>query len=95
MKEDAVLIHEHPEEYWRLPMMKFIPGTNVANYYRLSKGRGEDGFEEAEVIVEGEFNYPFGSSAAIEPHGSIVWFKEDNTIECWSSSICRLLFGGS
>ncbi len=91
IKEDAVLIHEHQEQYWRLPTMKFIPNTNVANYYRLVKGRGEDGFAEAEVIVEGEFNYPFGSSAAIEPHGSIVWFKEDKSIECWSSSICPFI----
>jgi len=43
------------------------------------------------VIVEAEFNYPHGSCAAIEPHGSIVWFKEDNTIEVWSSSICPFI----
>lgn len=91
MKKNAVLIHEYPGQYWRLPTMKFIPNTNVANYYRLIKGKGEEGFAEAEVIVEGEFNYPFGSSAAIEPHGSIVWFKEDHSIECWSSSICPFI----
>ncbi|MFO8193060.1 MAG: xanthine dehydrogenase family protein molybdopterin-binding subunit [Bacillota bacterium] len=91
MKDDAVLIHEHSEEYWRLPTLKYIPNTNIANYYRLIKGKGEEGFAEAEVVVEGEFNYPFGSSAAIEPHGSIVWFKEDNSIECWSSSICPFI----
>ena len=78
MKPDAMLIHEHPEEYWRLPSMKYIPDTNVANYYRLIKGKGQEGFEDADVVIEGEFLYPFGSSAAIEPHGSIVWFKEDN-----------------
>ncbi len=91
MKEDAVLIHDDPDQYWRLPTLKCVPGSNVANYYRLIKGRGEDGFADAEVTVEGEFHYPFGSSAAIEPHGSIVWFKEDNSIECWSSSICPFI----
>ncbi len=91
MKEGAVLIHEKPEQYWRLPSLKCVPNSNIANYYRMIKGKGEDGFKEADVIVEGEFNYPFGSSAAIEPHGAIVWFKEDNSIECWSSSICPFI----
>ena len=59
--------------------------------YRLKKGKGEQGFADAEVVVEGEFNYPLGSAAAIEPHGAIVWFKEDNTIEVWSSSICPFI----
>ncbi len=43
------------------------------------------------MIIEGEFLFPHGSCAAIEPHGSIVWFKEDNTIEAWSSSICPFI----
>ena len=30
-------------------------------------------------------------AAAIEPHGAIVWFKEDKTIEVWSSSICPFI----
>jgi carbon-monoxide dehydrogenase large subunit len=91
MSEDAVLIHEEMGEYWHLPTLSPQPGTNIANVYHLKKGRGEEGFEEAEVIVEGEFNYPFGSCAALEPHGSIVWFKEDRTIEIWSSSICPFI----
>ena len=52
------------------------------------KGDAEKGFQDAEVTVEGEFNYPFGSCSAIEPHGTIAWFHEDGLIEIWSSSIC-------
>lgn len=91
MSEDAVLIHEENGDYWHLPTLKPQPGTNVANLYHLKKGQGRDGFTEADVVVEGDFLYPFGSCAAIEPHGSIVWFKEDNTIEAWSSSICPFI----
>jgi carbon-monoxide dehydrogenase large subunit len=89
--EDAILIHEHQEDYWRLPTLTCRLETNIANLYHLKKGRGEEGFDEADVIVEGEFNYPLGSCAAIEPHGSIAWFKEDKTIEVWSSSICPFI----
>lgn len=91
MKEDAMLIHEENGDFWHLPTLKPLPGTNVANLYHLKKGKADAGFEDAEVIVEAEFNYPFGSCAAIEPHGSIVWFKEDKTIEAWSSSICPFI----
>lgn len=88
LAKDAMLIHEENGSYWYLPTLNPVPGTNIANLYHLKKGRGEEGFDEAEVIIEGEFNYPLGSCSALEPHGSIVWFKEDNTIEVWSSSIC-------
>lgn len=91
MAPDAVLIHPRQQDYWRLPALTNIPDTNVANVYHLLKGRGEEGFDEADVIIEREFNYPHGSCAALEPHGSIVWFKEDRTIEVWSSSICPFI----
>lgn len=91
LAKDAVLIHEDLGDYWHLPTLTPKPGTNIANEYHMIKGRGEEGFDEADVIIEGEFNYPFGSCAAIEPHGSIVWFKEDRTIEVWSSSICPFI----
>ncbi|NCC52283.1 MAG: xanthine dehydrogenase family protein molybdopterin-binding subunit [Spartobacteria bacterium] len=88
MKEDACLIHENSGDYWHLPGVGPVGGTNIANHYHLRKGDIEKGWQEAEVTVEGEFVYPFGSSAALEPHGAIGWFHEDDTIEMWSSSIC-------
>ncbi len=91
LAEDAVLIHENSGDFWHLPGIEPIGGTNIANRYTLKKGDVKKGFEEADVIVEGDFNYPFGSCSAIEPHGSIVWFHEDDTIEAWSSSICPFI----
>ncbi len=91
MAKDAVLIHAENGEYWHLPTLTPLSGTNIANLYHLHKGRGDEGFDEAEVIVEEEFNYPFGSCSALEPHGSIVWFKEDKTIDVWSTSICPFI----
>jgi carbon-monoxide dehydrogenase large subunit len=91
IKPEATLIHDDMGDYWRLPTLMGEPGTNIANKYHLFKGRGEEGFDEAEVVIEGEFNYPLGSCAAIEPHGAIIWFKEDHTIEAWSTSICPFI----
>jgi len=91
MEKEAILIHPENGEYWHLPTLKPISQSNIANLYQLKKGNGSDGFKDADVIIEGEFLFPHGSCAAIEPHGSIVWFKEDNTIEAWSSSICPFI----
>ena len=91
LKKDAVLIHEESGNYWHLPGMGPKANTNIANHYRLIKGDVEKGFAEADVILEEEFNYPFGSCAAIEPHGAIAWFHEDGMIEIWSSSICPFI----
>lgn len=91
IKDDAVLIHEKNGEYWHLPSYRPVPKTNIAMRYLLKKGDIEKGFKDSDVIVEGEFVYPFGSSAAIEPHGTIAWFHEDGTIEIWSSSICPFI----
>ena len=91
MKEGAALIHEESGTFEHLPGMEAVPGTNIAGRYTLKKGDVEKGFREAEVILEGEFNYPFGSCSALEPHGAIAWFHEDSTIEIWSSSICPFI----
>lgn len=91
LKKDAVLIHEKSGDFWHLPGIAPVGGTNIANRYTLKKGDIEQGFAEADEIIEGEFNYPFGSCSAIEPHGSIAWFHEDETIEIWSSSVCPFI----
>jgi carbon-monoxide dehydrogenase large subunit len=91
IKKDAVLIHEESGQFEHLPGMEAVPGTNIAGRYTLKKGDVERGFKEAEVILEKEFNYPFGSCSAIEPHGAIALFHEDGTIEIWSSSICPFI----
>ncbi|MDY0058541.1 MAG: xanthine dehydrogenase family protein molybdopterin-binding subunit [Myxococcota bacterium] len=87
----AELIHPEAADIWHLPGLGPQPGTNIGNHYRLRKGDVEQGFAEADVVVEGEFVYPFGSCAAIEPHGCISWFHEEGTIEIWSSSICPFI----
>ncbi|OJX47139.1 MAG: hypothetical protein BGO78_16810 [Chloroflexi bacterium 44-23] len=91
LHENSILIHPDLTDYWHLPTIHPEPGTNIAHKYQLVKGSGEKGFDEADVVIEHEFNYPLASCAALEPHGAIAWFKEDHTIEIWSSSICPFI----
>ncbi len=91
MEEGAALIHEKNGEYWHLPGLKPLPGTNVACHYTLTKGDASAVMADAEVTIEGEFDYPLGSCAAMEPHGTIAWFKENGQIEVWSTTICPFI----
>ncbi len=91
MRPGAVLIHEKNGEYWHLPAIHPVPGTNIAGHYRLKKGDFEQALAEADFVIEEEFNYPLISCAAIETHGAIVWFQNDGTIECWSNSQCPFI----
>ncbi|MFA5625611.1 MAG: xanthine dehydrogenase family protein molybdopterin-binding subunit [Bradymonadales bacterium] len=91
IKEGACVIHELNGQFEALPKFGGKPNTNIANEYRLRKGDIAAGFAKAAHIIEGEFDYPISSSAAIEPHGAIAWFHEDGSIECWSSSICPFI----
>lgn len=87
MADGAILIHPEtgPEEYpdsWNP-----VPGTNIVNHQVLKKGNLDQGIADSDITVEGEFNYPFSVPGAIEPHGAIVWFKGNGTIEAWLSCI--------
>lgn len=94
MAEGAVLIQpelkteELPKEYYNP-----VSGTNIINRKIISRGNLEEGEADASVIVEGEFNYPFDVPGAVEPHGAIVWFKNNGTIEAWLACIRPFMVG--
>lgn len=91
LEPGAFVIHDENGSFEAIPRLGGVAGTNIANDYHLFKGDIDAAFADCDVFVEDEYEYPISSSAAIEPHGAIVCFHEDNTIECWSSSICPFI----
>jgi CO/xanthine dehydrogenase Mo-binding subunit len=51
-------------------------GPNVCHRYRLRSGRGEQGFEEAEVVVEDTFSVAGAAHVAMEPHATVAYWEE-------------------
>ncbi len=83
----APLIHEKNGEYRRVEYSVHpIPGSNVFHHYKLRKGNEQEGFAEADVTVEDEFEFPLSSQAPLEPHGAICRFGADGDIEIWASN---------
>lgn len=56
LKADAPKIHE---------------GGNIAKHMKLRKGNIEEGFREADVIVEGWYKTPFQDPTPLEPEGGL------------------------
>jgi CO/xanthine dehydrogenase Mo-binding subunit len=81
-----VLIHEALGNYRHLRSYFPKPGTNVFHHYRLRKGDIQTGLRQADVVVEGEFEFPLSAHSALEPHGVICRWHEKNCVEIWASS---------
>ncbi len=85
-KNRHVLIHEKLDEYRHLPSYFPESGTNIFHHYRLRKGDIEAGLEDADVTVEGEFEFPLNAHSALEPHGAICRWQGKDRVEIWASS---------
>ena len=61
-------------------------GTNIANHFFFEMGDIEQGFKDADVIVEREFRTQSVHQGYIEPHTATVDWGPDGDITVWSSS---------
>ncbi len=82
---DAPVLHERMEEYKHAPVFYPVPGTNIANRFRLVHGDTEKGFAEAEETFEEEFKVSHVSHAYMETQCVIAQAFRDGTYEIWTS----------
>lgn len=61
-------------------------GSNLANRFEFRVGDVEQGFREAEVIVEKETSTAAVHQGYIEPHTATAAWSSDGTLTLWSSS---------
>ncbi len=86
IEEGAVLLHDKMEEYYHISEIHPEPGSNIANRTRVRKGNIERGFREAEAAIEGEFSFPPGDHAAMEPRVAIAEIGADDRVVIRSST---------
>lgn len=86
IKPDAPLVHEKLSEYKHAPFIYPKAGTNIANHFKLRKGDVEQGFKEADVIVENEFYQPQVQNVQMETHTSIGQWLPNGQINVWTSA---------
>ena len=62
------------------------PGTNVAHVQKVRKGDLDQGFAEAEWVVEREYTNPSVQHVPLETHVAIVQWKAGDQVTIWTSA---------
>ena len=60
--------------------------TNIANHFFFEMGDIEQGFKEADIVIEREFRTQSVHQGYIEPHTATADWGEDGSLTIWSSS---------
>jgi len=76
LKPEAPLVHEDLGQYEHSPAFTPVPGTNIANIFKIRKGDIEEGFGHATTVVENKFSMPQVSHAAMETRACIAFRTE-------------------
>jgi CO/xanthine dehydrogenase Mo-binding subunit len=87
IKPDAPLVHPDLGSYSYVEAaFSPQPGTNIANITRMRKGDVEQGFAEAEWVVEREYTNPSVQHVPLETHVAIVEWKVGDEVTIWTSA---------
>ncbi|MGQ4807388.1 4-hydroxybenzoyl-CoA reductase subunit alpha [Candidatus Entotheonellaceae bacterium PAL068K] len=60
--------------------------SNIASHYQFKLGEVEQGFQEADVVIEREFNTATVHQGYIEPHNATALWNQDDHITIWTST---------
>ena len=95
MKEDAPILHDRLVTVLELNLRAgglsdedadTTERTNIANYFVFELGDIEQGFKEADVIVEHEYNTATVHQGYIEPHAATAMWSADGNVTIWCST---------
>ena len=91
MQDDAPILHERlvtlsNPSYRAGGYGETDQGTNIANRFEFRAGDVEQGFAQADVIVEREFHTRPVHQGYIEPHSATALWHVDGTVTVWCSS---------
>jgi CO/xanthine dehydrogenase Mo-binding subunit len=84
-KTDAPALHPDLLSYKGLPVA-VESVSNVFAYLKWGKGNLEEGFKQADVVVENTFTTQVTHQSYLEPHACVVKTAADGSAEVWSCS---------
>ena len=91
MKDDAAALHERLLTLTNPAQRAGGWGdatkpTNVSNHFEFRLGDPDEGFKEADVVVEQEFHTKPVHQGYIEPHSATAQWNTDESVTIWASS---------
>ena len=85
LKGNAPILHPDVNNYYGLPTPLEIP-SNAFVRDVWGKGNVEEGFAQADLIIEGTYTVPRQHQAYLETHSCLVWIDDDGRVQIWASS---------
>ncbi len=84
MKPDAPILHDdlRTDEMGK----KGDKPTNIQVRMLFEKGKLEEGFKQADIIVEREFRTASVHQGYIEPHAAVAMWNEDGRLKIWAAT---------
>jgi carbon-monoxide dehydrogenase large subunit len=86
IQPDAALLHPDLGAYPHVPWFFPRAATNIAHWRKIRKGSIEEGFREADVILEETYRVPRYAHCAIELHSMTGLFDAAGRLTVWSAS---------
>lgn len=82
LEPEAPILHQHEDSHAPGYADIIVQGQegNVCNKFQLRKGKGVDGFAEADRIFEHEFTSPGVQHVSMEPHAAVAEFQGDRLV---------------
>ena len=90
MAPDAALLHDDMTTYFRVE--RFARGddtgvkSNIAGHIQHQVGDVEQGFRDADIVIEREFETQTVHQGYIEPHVSTAMWSSDGRVTVWTST---------
>ena len=87
MKPDAPILHDNAPGYDGAPAdIMAAAGGNIVNKLSWGKGDIENGFREADFVLEHTFRMPIHHQGYLEPQSFLVKIDDDGTVNAWAST---------
>jgi carbon-monoxide dehydrogenase large subunit len=86
MTPDAPLVHENLDRYEPVPGYKPVRYGNVASRIRLLKGDPDRRFQEADHVLEQEFQTVTNHQCYMEPHATVAQVDVNGKVTVWTST---------
>ena len=84
MKDDAPILHE--DQMTMELGQQTDKVSNVVSHFRHKLGDPASGFEEADVVIEREFDTATVHQGYIEPHNATAMWNEEGHLSIWTST---------
>ena len=93
MLDVAPILHEDLRTRETTPLATDLGDkpTNISSHRQFIKGDVEEGFKDADLVIEREFETARYHQGYIEPHNATAFWNKDNHVSIWTST--QGLFG--